>query len=313
MNSLPIPRASNSAPTKSTAAAVMVSARCASAPCKHRSVRAAEDAHDGVRLLSVEFATEQQRAKHRNERDGNDRCREHGKRLGERERVKQLAFLTRQRKDRNEGEQDDRHREEHGPSHQSCGVANSLPDAVAIAGVDTALLNESERVLRDHDARIHEHADRDGDAGEAHDVGGDAGVIHAEERHEDGQRQRKGDDQDRSEVQQEDDVRQRDEGNLLDQRGSQRVDRLLDQVRAVVERHDGDASWQTGGDLRDARFDGVDHFFRVHSGPRDDNTANRLLCPLHERGDAERVSQLDIGHLLHINRELRSSRRRRSS
>ena len=33
------------------------------------------------------------------------------------------------------------------------------------------------------------------DAGEAHEVGGDPGVVHAQERHQDGERQRKGDDQ----------------------------------------------------------------------------------------------------------------------
>ncbi len=84
--------------------------------------------------------------------------------------------------------------------------------------IDTALLDESERVLGHDDAGIDEHANRDGDAGEAHDVGGDAGVVHAQERHQHGERQRKRDDQDRAEVHQEDDVRQRDERDLFDQR-----------------------------------------------------------------------------------------------
>ena len=39
-----------------------------------------------------------------------------------------------------------------------------------VARVDTALLDVPERVLRDDDAGIDEHANRDGDAGEAHDV-----------------------------------------------------------------------------------------------------------------------------------------------
>ena len=67
------------------------------------------------------------------------------------------------------------------------------------------------------------------------------GVVHAQERHQDGEGQRKRDDQNRSEVHQEDDVRKRHERDLLDQRRPQRADRLLDQVRAVVERHDRDA------------------------------------------------------------------------
>ena len=218
-------------------------------------------------------------------------------------RVKELAFLAGQREHRNEGEQDDRHREEHGPPDQSRGVPNGLPDSAAVAGVDSALLDESERVLRDDDARIHEHANRDGDAGEAHDVGGDPGVVHAQERHQDGERQRKGDDQDRPEVHQEDDVRQRHERDLLDQRRAQRADRLLDQVRAVVERHDRDARREARRNLRDARFHGVDDVLRVDAGSCDDDAADGFLRPFHERGDPERVADLDVRHLLDVDRD----------
>ena len=44
------------------------------------------------------------------------------------------------------------------------------------------------------------------------------GVVHPEERHQHGQRQRNRHDQDRAEVHQEDDVRERDQRDLLDQR-----------------------------------------------------------------------------------------------
>ena len=74
--------------------------------------------------------------------------------------------------------------------------------------------------------------------GQAHDVRRDAGVVHAQERHQHRQRQRDRDDQDRPEVHQEHHVRQRDERDLLEQRHAQRVDGLLDEVRPVVERHD---------------------------------------------------------------------------
>ena len=100
----------------------------------------------------------------------------------------------------------------------------------AIAGIDAALLHEPERVLGDDDAGVDEHADGDGDAGEAHDVRRDAGVVHPEERHQHGQRQRHRHDQDRAEVHQEDDVRERDERDLFEQRVAQRVDGLLDRA-----------------------------------------------------------------------------------
>ena len=84
-------------------------------------------------------------------------------------------------------------------------------------------------------------ADGDRNTGEAHDVGGDAGVVHPEKRDEHRQRQRDGNDEDRPEVHQEDDVRQRHEHDFFDERPSKRVSRLLDQRRPVVERHDLDA------------------------------------------------------------------------
>ncbi len=102
----------------------------------------------------------------------------------------------------------------------------------------SALLDEAEGVLGHDDAGIDQDADRDGDAGEAHDVRRDARVVHPEERQQHRQRQRNRDDQDRPEVHQEDDVRERHEDDLFDQRRAQRVDGLFDQVGAIVERHD---------------------------------------------------------------------------
>ena len=61
-----------------------------------------------------------------------------------------------------------------------------------------------------------------------------------------------------------------------------RADGLLDQVRAVIERHDGDALREPRLDLRDARLDGVDDVFRVDAGAGDDDTADSFLCPLDE-------------------------------
>ena len=99
-------------------------------------------------------------------------------------------------------------------------------------------LDLAERVLGDDDARVDQHADGDGDARQAHDVRRDARVVHAEERDQHRERQRQRDDEDRAEVHQEHDVRERHQRDLLEQRRAQRVHRLRDQRRAVVERHD---------------------------------------------------------------------------
>ena len=89
-----------------------------------------------------------------------------------------------------------------------------IPYRGTIAKIDAAPLDIPEGVLRDDDPGVDQHADGDGDARQAHDVGRDAGVVHAEEREEHGERQRQRDDENGSDVHQKDDVGERDEGNL---------------------------------------------------------------------------------------------------
>jgi len=101
----------------------------------------------------MEFAVEQQAAQHRYQRDGDDRRSQYRERLGEGERVKQLAFLAGQREDGNEGQQNDGHREEHRTADESGGLTHRVPDEGAVARVDRALLDVAKGVLGDDDAR----------------------------------------------------------------------------------------------------------------------------------------------------------------
>ena len=102
---------------------------------KRRAIDPSQTAHHGIGFLSVKLAAEEHAAQHGNQSDGDHRGGQHRKRLGERERVKELALLSRQRKDRDEGEQDDRHREEHRPADEPGGLANSLQHTRTIAGI----------------------------------------------------------------------------------------------------------------------------------------------------------------------------------
>ena len=135
MNSLPIRAADDQrAGEQQRRRTRRVTPRCDSAALEHRTVERAQHPHHRVVLLRVKLAAEQQRAQHRHQRDRDERRREHGKGLGERQRVKQLAFLSRQREHRDEREQDDRHREEHRASDQP----RRLEDGVATPRADRA-------------------------------------------------------------------------------------------------------------------------------------------------------------------------------
>ena len=67
----------------------------------------------------------------------------------------------------------------------------------------------------------------------------------------------------RAQVHEKDDVRQRDERDFLDERVTQRVHRLLDQIRPVVEGHDRHAGGKPGLDLGDAGLDRIDDLLGV--------------------------------------------------
>ncbi len=126
-----------------------------------------------------------------------------------------------------------------GPAHEPRRIQRDLPDVLAITAVLlVVLLGLANHVLGHHDARVHQHADGDGDSAQRHDVRTDVRALHEQERTEDGEGQRNGDDENAAEVPEEKNVRQRDQHDLFDQRVAQRVDRVVDEDAAIVERHD---------------------------------------------------------------------------
>jgi hypothetical protein len=137
---------------------------------ENRLIELAQHPHHGIRFLRVKPATEEERAEDRHQRHSDHGRGQYGERLGERERMKQLPFLARKREDGDKGQEDDGHREEDRAAHKPRRLQNGLPHTAAIAWVDAALFDVAKRVLGHDNARIDEHADRDCDACEAHDV-----------------------------------------------------------------------------------------------------------------------------------------------
>ena len=119
-----------------------------------------------------------------------------------------------------------RWREDSTPAEQALDAA-ALEGAAAALAAEFTDVHSAVVALR---GRVVFSFYRDGDPGKAHDVRRDARVVHAEERHEHRQGQRNRHDQDRPEVHQEHDVRKRHKRDLFEQRGPQRIDRLLDEL-----------------------------------------------------------------------------------
>ena len=103
------------------------------------------------------------------ERDREQRRDRHRQVLRERERLEEAPFLIDQREDRQERDRDDEQREEdRRPDLLERREAHRVEVASAAAGVPELQLLVG--VLHLDDRAVHEHADRDRDARERHDV-----------------------------------------------------------------------------------------------------------------------------------------------
>src|SRR5713101_7932126 len=131
-------------------------------------------------------------------------------------------------------------------------------------------------VLEHHDRGVDHRADRDRNAPQTHDVGVDPEPTRNGKRDKYPERQRGDRHEGATRVQQEDRADERDNDRLLEQRAPQCLDRPVDQVRAVVPRHDPDAGRQRGRDLGDPLLDAVDHSQRVLAIAHHDDPADGL-------------------------------------
>ena len=135
------------------------------------------------------------------------------------------------------------------------------------------------------DRPVDQHADRDGDAGDAHDVDRHPHVVEGNE----GQQHRDGDRDDRHHrgrgMPEEKKDHQRDDDHLDDELVLERPDRPVDEVGAVVGRNELDPFRQRRLQFLHLRLDPVDDVERVLAVAHHDDAAHVVAQPV-EVGDA---------------------------
>ena len=144
-----------------------------------------EDEADGVLLLRPDLPPNEQGHENGCQGDGQERGEEHGKGLRVGQRLEEPSRLGLKREDGEEARGDDQKREEERWSHFLGRLDNDIRPAPRLPLV-FPLLQLLMGVFHHDNGGVHHGADGDSDAGEAHNVGGDAQVIHADEGHEHG-------------------------------------------------------------------------------------------------------------------------------
>ncbi len=170
---------------------------------------------------------------------------------GQRHRSEHLAFQPLQGEQRQEDDDDDDDAGSHGRGHLAGCTVDQVQRRQVVLGLGELAFD----VLDDDHGGIDQHADGDGQAAQAHQVGRQAEQAHQDEGGQGRQRQHQRDDQRGAQVAEEGEEQQHDEHDGFEQRLGHRADSAVDQVAAVVERFDGDALRQGRRDLGQPRLD----------------------------------------------------------
>ena len=255
----------------------------AQCPIENWAVDPKKNTHDGVLVLIMQFSPDKQRGQHRHKRESQRRGSGHRKGLGKGQRMKQLPCLSTQRKDRNEGQHDDDHRKEDRSYHQIGRPENDLGDILRIGKPrhfsflnGMGLTNDG---FRDHNSRVNQHADGNGNAAERHDIGGHSRQLHHDEGDQNRERQWHGDNHHTSDVSQENEVGQCDQDHLFNQRNPKCAYRPVDEFASIIERPDRDTRRQSLAYFRDLFFKPPDDIPRALPISHHNNPADNLLTP----------------------------------
>ena len=221
----------------------------------------------------------------------------HGQVLGVGQRLEQAALLIQQGEDGHEAHRHHQQGEEDTGPHFHQGLQAHLVEASRLPGF-YPFLNLLVGVLHLDDGAIHQHADGDGDARQAHEVGVLADAIERDE----GQAHAHGDRHDghdgRGHVPQEDQDDDRDDDHLLDELVLHGLDGLVDQLGAVVDRDHLHAGRQAQLQLVDLRLDPFDHVQGVLTLAHHHDATDRVAHTVQVREAAPHLgTQAHGGHV----------------
>src|ERR1700677_174984 len=221
-------------------------------PSNHRQINRLEEPRDRVLFLGAQaLAPDEKNHQDWDHRDCENRGERNRKGLGVGERPKHPPFLRFEQEYRQERDDDNNQREENGPADLLRGRQQ---DSLSF-GFGYRLASQRRQVLRlgqvpvpvfdHHDRSVHQHAYRQCQPSQRHDVGADLQIVHRNKRRDDRDRQPKNRKQGGPQVKEKNDDHQTYNDGLFEQVAFQSIDGGLNESRPIVASDDFDTSRQS--------------------------------------------------------------------
>ena len=215
---------------------------------------------------------------------------------GQRHWHEELAFQALQREQRQEHDNDDQHAGGHWRGDFTNGTEHDVQARQFLRGLVVAEVLD--HVLDHHHGRVHQHAQRDGQAAQAHQVGRHACRAHQDEGGQRRQRQHHRHGDGRAQVTEEGAQQHEHEHRGFHQRLRHRAHCFLDERGAVVEDLDLHTLGQGGLDVFELLRHPLDHFLRVGAGQAEYEAFHGFADTV--LGDHAVTGDAAFTHLCHI-------------
>ena len=220
-------------------------------------------------------------------RDWNHRERQQergGQRKDDRQRHRdeELALQPLQRQQRHEHDDDDQHARRDGLQHLAHRSKNDMDQRHRRGR--SLLAEVRDDVLDDDHERVDQHSDRDGEAAEAHQVGGHPGLAHDDQGDDDRQRKAQRDDQRGPPIAEEQQQQDDHQDGGFGQRADDRADGAPDQSAAVIEDVDRNAFRQRRLKLLQALAHVAHELARIGTAQTEHESLDRLAAAVDRDG-----------------------------
>ena len=247
---------------------------------QQRMVNADQKAVERITGFRRDLAADPEAHQDRDHHDRQQRRARHRPGFGKGEGAKQLPLLPFEGKNRDKRQGDNQQADKQRRADLHRGIGDNFPARVVghflPRVVVLPLFQPLMGVFDHHDGGVNHRPYGNGDTAQRHDIGVQPLKMHDDKGDTEPKRQRDNRHQSGADVPQEQRADQRHDDKLLQQLIAEVVDRPVDQLAAIVGRHDFHPFRQTAFQGLELVFNGGNHFAGVFAGSQDHHAAGHF-------------------------------------